>query len=66
MSKPFLTYHTNEKDAILGERIVLEARKLSKPTAISDKTSRHGAQRVKADKAEAWIERAYVAGTRKF
>jgi len=45
---------------------VLEARKLSKPIVISDKTSRHGAQRIKADKAEAWVERAYVAGTRKF
>jgi len=30
--------------------------------AISGKTSRHGAARVKADKAEAWVEKAYVAG----
>ena len=66
MSKPFLTYHRNENDAIHGERIVLEARKISKPCAISEKTSRHGAQRVKAENnAEAWIERAYILGTKK-
>ena len=65
MSKPFLTYYLNENDAIKGERIVIEAQKLSKPVVVSDRTSRHGGQRVKADTAEAWIERAYVAGVRK-
>ena len=65
MSKNFLKYHQNENDAIVGERIVIEARRISNPIAISDKTSRHGARRAKADNAEAWIERAYVAGTKK-
>ncbi|MGD0204729.1 MAG: hypothetical protein ABSC20_12610 [Candidatus Bathyarchaeia archaeon] len=62
MSKPFLNYHAKENDAIKGERIVIEARRFSNPVAISGKTSRQGAARVKADKAEAWVERAYVAG----
>jgi hypothetical protein len=53
MSKPFLNYHAKENDAIKGERIVIEARRFSNPVAISGKTSRHGAARVKADKAEA-------------
>jgi hypothetical protein len=62
VSKSFLNYHTNTNDAIKGERIVIEARRFDKPHAISGKTSRHGASRVKADNAEAWIDRAYVAG----
>ena len=62
MSKRFLNYHAKENDAIKGERIVIEARRFSNPVAISGKTSRHGASRVRADKAEAWVERAYVAG----
>lgn len=65
MSKPFLHYHYNENDAIKGERIVIEAKKITQPTAFSDRTSRHGGQRSKADDAEAWIERAYVLGKRK-
>jgi len=62
LSKPFLNYHTKENDAISGERIVIEARRFDKPHEISGKTSRHGASRVKADNAEAWVERAYAAG----
>jgi hypothetical protein len=63
MSKPSnLFFHDGENDAIKGKRIIVEARRFSKPAVISDKTSRHGAQRIKADKAEAWVERAYVAG----
>ena len=62
MSKPFLIYHTKENDAISGERIVVEARRFDKPHKISGKTSRHGASRVKADKAEAWVERAFAVG----
>lgn len=62
MSKSFLNYHTHTNDAIKGERVVIEARRFDKPHEISGKTSRHGASRVKADKAEAWIERAYIAG----
>ena len=62
MFKRFLNYHTKENDAIKGERVVIEARRFSNPVAISGKTSRHGAARVKADKAEAWVERAYIAG----
>jgi hypothetical protein len=62
MSKRFLNYHAKENDAIKGERIVIEARRFSAPVHISGKTSRHGASRVKVDKAEAWVERAYVAG----
>lgn len=62
MSKRFLNYHTKENDAIKGERVIIEARRFSNPVAISRKTSRHGAVRVKADKAEAWVERAYVVG----
>jgi hypothetical protein len=65
LSKPFLIYHSNENDAIKGERIIIEARRFSKPIAISDKTSSHGAARVKADNAEAWVERAYSVGARK-
>ena len=62
MPKPFLKYHAKENDAIKGERIVIEARRFSNPVPISGKTSRHGAARVKADKAEAWVERDYTAG----
>ena len=62
MSKPFLKYHTNENDAVKGERIVIEARRFGNPVPISGKTSRHGAARLKADKAEAWVERAYIMG----
>lgn len=61
-SKSFLRYHTDENDAIKGERIFVEAQRFSRITVISGKTSRHGGQRIKADNAEAWIERAYVAG----
>jgi hypothetical protein len=57
-----LTWHTNTNDAIKGERIVIEARKFNKSHEISGKTSRHGASRIKADKAEAWVEQAYVVG----
>jgi hypothetical protein len=63
--KPFLNYHYNENDAIKGERIVIEAKNITKPVVISDRTARHGGQRAKADDAEAWIERAYVLGKRK-
>lgn len=63
LSKPFLNYHVKENDAIKGERVVIEARRFDKPHEISGKTSRHGASRVKADKAEAWVEHAYIAGT---
>lgn len=66
MSKTFLNYHYNENDAIRGKRIVIEAKKITKPTAFSDRTSKHGGQRSKADDGEAWIERAYVLGKRKF
>lgn len=62
MSKSFLNYRDNENDAIKGKRIVIEARKLSKPRVFSSRTSRHGGQRLTANDAEAWIERAYVAG----
>ena len=62
MPNAFLHYHTREGDAIKGERIVVEARRFSNPVPISGKTSRHGAARVKADRAEAWVERAYVVG----
>lgn len=65
MSKPFLNYHYKENDAIKGERIVIEAKKITKPRVFSDRTSRHRGQRSKADDAEAWIERAYVLGKRK-
>jgi len=65
MSKTFLNYHYNENDAIKGERIVIEAKKITKPIAFSDRTSRHGGQRSKADHAEAWIEQAYMLGKRK-
>lgn len=57
-----MNYHTKENDAIKGERVVVEARRFDKPHEISGSTSRHGAQRVKAEKAEAWVERAYTAG----
>ena len=63
LSKPFLNYHPNENDAIKGERIVIEARRFDKPHRISGSTSKHGASRIKADKAEAWVEKAYSAGT---
>lgn len=62
MSKSFLTYYNDENDAIKGKRIVIEARKLGKPRVFSGRTSRHGGQRLTADDAEAWIERAYIAG----
>jgi hypothetical protein len=62
LSKSFLNYHDKENDAITGERIVIEASRFDKPHVISGKTSRHGASRVKADKAEAWIERAFAKG----
>lgn len=62
LSSPLLNYHTRENDAIKGERITIEARRFSKPHLISGKTSRHGASRVKADEAEAWVEQAYSAG----
>jgi len=65
MSRAFLKYHYNENDAIKGERIVIEAKKITKPTEFSDRTSRHGGQRARADDAEAWIERAYMLGKRK-
>jgi len=66
LSKPFLNYHYNENDAIKGERIVVEAKKISRPVIFSDRTSRHRGQRVKADDAEAWIERPYRLGTSRF
>ncbi len=62
MTKAFLKYRTGQSDAISGRRIVIEARRFSKPTVFSGRTSRHGGQRMTADDAEAWIERAYVAG----
>lgn len=62
MSKPLLNYHYKENDAIKGERIIVEARKITQPTPFSDRTSRHGGQRAKADDARAWVERAYVLG----
>jgi len=65
MPKPFLNYHCEENDALKGKRIVIEARKITRPTAFSDRTSRHGGRRSKADDAEAWIESAYVLGKRK-
>lgn len=65
MSKPFLNYHYKENDAIKGERIVIEAKKITKPIPFSHRTSRHGGQRSKADDAEAWIEKAYVLGKKK-
>ena len=58
-----LNFHAEENDAIKGERIIIEARRFTKPHQISGKTSRHGASRVKADEAEAWVEQAYSAGT---
>jgi hypothetical protein len=51
-----------ENDAIKGERVVIEARRFSKPHKISAKTSKHGASRVKADNAEAWVEQPYIVG----
>jgi hypothetical protein len=62
MSKPYLKYRAKQNDAIKGERIVIEARRFSNPVAISGKTCRHGAARVKADKAEAWVEKPYIIG----
>lgn len=62
VSNPVLKYHEKPNDAIKGERIVIEARRFDKPHQISGKTCRHGASRVKADKAEAWVERPYIAG----
>jgi len=62
MPKSFLNYRGNENDAIKGKRIVIEARKLGKRRAFSSRTARHGGQRLTADDAEAWIERAYIAG----
>lgn len=62
MSKQSLIWHINMHDAIKGERLVIEARRFGKPHEISGKTGRHGASRVKADKAEAWVEQAYVVG----
>lgn len=63
MSRQIRTFHSNENDAIKGERIVIEARRFSDPHRISGKTHKHGAARVKADNAEAWVERPYAAGT---
>jgi len=65
MPKPFLNYHYDEYDAIKGERIVIEAKKITKPRAFSDRTSKHGGRRAKADEAEAWIEQAYVLGKKR-
>ena len=62
MSKPLLTYHSNPNDAIRGKRVIIEAQRFDKPHEISKRTSRHGGNRVKADNAEAWVERAYTAG----
>ena len=62
MTKSFLNYYQKENDALKGKRIVIEARKIGKPKIFSGRTSRHGGQRLTADDAEAWIERAYVAG----
>jgi len=61
LSKHFLNYHYNENDAIKGERIVIEAKRIGKIVVIGGRTSKHKGQRTKADDAEAWIERAYVA-----
>jgi len=66
MSKPFLNYHVKENDAIKGDRIVIEARRFSNPVVISGKTSRHGAAKVKADKAEVWVERPYNSRSQLF
>ena len=52
MSKQSMIWHTNTYDGINGERVVIEARRFGKPHEISGKTSRHGASRVKADKAK--------------
>jgi len=66
MSKTYLNYHYNEYDAIKGKRIIMEAQRISKPSEISGRTSRHGGQRIKADNAEAWIESAYIKGGKIF
>lgn len=60
-----MNYRFGENDAIKGKRIFVEGQKISKPSIFSGRTSGHGGQRVKADNAEAWIERAYVVGKRK-
>jgi hypothetical protein len=62
LTKKILIYHEKENDAIKGERVIIEARRFSKPHLISAKTGRHGASRVKADNAEAWVEQPYVVG----
>jgi hypothetical protein len=62
LTKKALIYHNKVNDAIEGERVIIEARRFSKPHPISGKTGRHGASRVKADDAEAWVEQPYVVG----
>jgi len=55
-----LIYHENLYDAIRGKSIVVEARKIGKKFETSERTSRHGGQRVTAKDAVAWIETPYV------
>lgn len=53
-----VTFHYEEQAGIRGERIVVQARKLSAVSVIN-RTGTHKAQQVVArDTAEAWIEKA--------
>ncbi len=62
MEKSCINYHDGENDAISGKRIVIEARKITKPQHFSERTSRHGGQRLKAHDAKAWVEYGYCKG----
>lgn len=62
MEDSCINYHVDENDAIKGKRIVIEARKITKPQQYSGRTSRHGGQRAKAHDAKAWVEYGYCKG----
>jgi hypothetical protein len=62
MEKSCINYFEDENAAIRGKRIIIEARKITKPVHYSDRTSRHGGQRLKAHDAKAWVEYGYCKG----
>ena len=54
-------WYTQQNDGVRGERIVVEARRIKSPQAISGATGRHGAmQTVAKQNAKAWIELPYA------
>jgi len=59
VSRNEFVFHDKPNDAISGEKVIIEARQITKPTIISARTHEHRGMRTIGRDAIAWVEKSF-------